>query len=144
MTDLKPEDLVKLREIAEKATPGPWEHDPEWIQYPDMLRPSMNVYSRASGPDGRIICNADIWKHEPAGAHENAEFIAAFDPPTVLSLLADRARMEKALEEARKVITVVRRNIMVEVIGGNERFQGVPEILAEDIANITTALGASQ
>ena len=70
------------------------------------------------------------------------EFIGARED--FLSILADRARMEKALEEARKVITVVRRNIMVEVIGGNERFQGVPEILAEDIAIITAALGASQ
>lgn len=59
------------------------------------------------------------------------------------ALLADNARMVKALEEARKVITVVRQNIMVEVIGGNQRFEGVPEILAKDIANINQALSGA-
>lgn len=92
MTDLKPEDLVKLREIAEKATPGTWtarEYEPShsdggsrWI-------------CADEANDGRGANLAD--DVEP----EDAEFIAAFNPQVCLSLLADRARMEKALEEIR-------------------------------------------
>lgn len=66
MTDLKPEDLAKLREIAEKA--------------------------QAACPNWHHIGMSDPF----------AIYVNAFRPELVLSLLADRARMEKALERIER------------------------------------------
>jgi hypothetical protein len=104
MTDtLKPAelDLEALKKVALEATPGPWTLDEEWIQYEGMLRPSHNIYSAAPSPDGRIICNVDIWRHDPEGTHENARHIATFSPATVLSLLTRIEALEAERDEAR-------------------------------------------
>jgi hypothetical protein len=103
MTDtLKPAelDLEALKKVALEATPGPWTLDEEWIQYEGMLRPSHNIYSAAPSPDGRIICNVDIWRHDPEGTHENARHIATFSPATALSLLT---RIEALEAEVRRL-----------------------------------------
>jgi len=74
MTDLKPEDLVKLREIAEKA--------------------------QAACPNWHHIGMSDPF----------AIYVNAFRPELVLSLLADRARMEKALDHALAALVNVTVN----------------------------------
>jgi len=79
-------DFVKLREIAEKATPGPWSHDRA-----DDPSASFEVF----GHDGSDFEN---FVADCRTGRDDAEFIATFDPPTVLSLIADRARMEKAAQ----------------------------------------------
>lgn len=97
MTDLKPEDLVKLREIAEKA-PG----QDGWGLFAKGATLSISRNGAApsqsidmvhwSGFDGSSL-------RVKADRKALAKHIATFDPPTVLSLLADRARMEKALRD---------------------------------------------
>lgn len=98
MTDLKPEDLVKLREIAEKATPGPWSHDRA-----DDPSASFEVFGHDGSDYENFVADCRI-------GQANAEFIATFDPPMVLSLLADRARMEKALDHALAALVNVTVN----------------------------------
>lgn len=121
MTDLKPEDLVKLREIAEKATPGPWSHDKA-----DDPSASFEVF----GHDGSDFEN---FVADCRTGRDDAEFIATFDPPTVLSLLADRARMEKALREAERELAFAVEH-MGRKGGGYERA----------LVSVRQALGASQ
>lgn len=67
MTDLKPEDLVKLREIAQESA-----------DYRDRIR----AQGFEPGPDAVM-----------------GRFEVSFTPEVCLSLLADRARMEKALRD---------------------------------------------
>ena len=93
MTD----DLSALKALAEKATPGEWEfsaRDEGWatVDIPD-------------GPDDTMQL---AW-HEGGGItamdSANAEFIAAFDPPTVLALIA---RLEEAEGRVGNVAAEVR------------------------------------
>lgn len=94
MSDL---DLAALRAVADVATPGPWEHNHEGLQGGEVIR-------AAAGRVARVYANT--WpQHLPDC--ENAAFIAAFDPPTVLALLdrleaaearlASRYRLNEAL-----------------------------------------------
>ena len=101
-------DFVKLREIAEKATPGPWSNDRA-----DDPSASFEVF----GHDGSDYEN---FVADCRTGRADAEFIATFDPPTVLSLLADRARMEKALREAEEVLALVEQPRMVDPDYGDE------------------------
>lgn len=74
-------DLIRLREIANAATPGPWEYE-----------------AGGESECGEPSCCSDYWDERVWGggfvlleSHlldpENAQHIAAFDPPTVLALL---------------------------------------------------------
>ena len=70
----------ELRAIAEAATPGPWTYDPT-SDVTEIWAGEMNV--------------ADVWADLNSGSiteaqrRSNGFFIATFDPPTVLRLLAD-------------------------------------------------------
>lgn len=79
--------LRELKEIAEKATPGPWEQDVDTVWADDC--------------DHHPILGPDYANHTCRSGEQtvaNAAHIATFDPPTVLSLLSD-------LERARSLVT---------------------------------------
>ena len=91
MTTLKAEDLAKLRELAQKATPGPWMR----------LFGERTVYDRMEdGCRGNAIVRADLGFSETDA--ENLDFIAAANPATILALL-DTARAE-GMEAAASVL----------------------------------------
>ena len=71
-------DFDKLQEIAEAANSGvrPWEWRTNAKGYPQQIIRQGDAALIAETYDG------------PQHAPRNAEFIAAFDPPTVLALLA--------------------------------------------------------
>lgn len=129
MTDLKPEDLVKLREIAEKA-PG----QDGWGLFAKGATLSISRNGAApsqsidmvhwSGFDGSSL-------RVKADRKALAKHIATFDPPTVLSLLADRARMEKALRETN--------DALLNAAAALEQLQESSENGAESIKTIGTA-----
>ena len=87
----------ELRAIAEAATPGPWTYDPT-SDVTEIWAGEMNV--------------ADVWADLNSGSiteaqrRSNGFFIATFDPPTVLRLLADleaaEARVGWIEQEARR------------------------------------------
>lgn len=82
MTDL---DLNHLREIAEYATPGPWE----------------NVSSERTMNDRSEWRIGDSHKPKVLSAvmrAADAEHIAAFDPPTVLAMINEIERLHNASE----------------------------------------------
>ena len=91
MTDLSTEALLARRELAKKATPGPWKTEPRKLYVFTTNDEKMIAELRISGGD-------IPWSEVQA----NARYIAANDPPTVLAdideilrLRADVARLER-------------------------------------------------
>lgn len=90
MTDL---DLTKLREIAEAATPGPWEAG--MTTFGDPRDGATHACVRVEGAHwtdhlavGEGCAEADL----------NMAHIAAFDPPTVIALIDEIGRLHNASE----------------------------------------------
>jgi hypothetical protein len=79
-----PIDIEKLRQLAEAATPGPWE-----VSDDDMFSP---IEVTSDGP-GRDICCLDTYDHRPDERANDAAFIAAANPQTVLALLDEIERL---------------------------------------------------
>lgn len=92
-------DTEKLRVIAGQATGGPWRQvtNKTW---------GDSGYVRAPGPafGEKAISVAYASYSNPGCSHEsasrNAEYIATFDPPTVLELLAEVEQLRAALDLA--------------------------------------------
>ena len=94
MTEL---DLTKLREIAEAATPGPWEsvvstYSSEYGDYKGARIPGV----------AEEISDYYIGTVPPLYV-DDAAHIAAFDPPTALLLIDEIERLRTALIELRRV-----------------------------------------
>lgn len=96
------EELDRLEALAKEATPGPWavrsqEYDDwGWVRASDLFCVAL---ARAGGPadhDAHRVAGTDPYAH-------NAAHIAAFDPPTVLRLIA-AARLALPPQAAPRVV----------------------------------------
>ena len=77
-------DTTKLRELAQKATPGPWT---QW---------EGRGWVHAGTPEANgQICRTDCGDFSDAQEIKNAEYIAAANPATVLALLDELDRLRK-------------------------------------------------
>lgn len=88
-----PLDIKKYREIAEKATPGPW------VQNFTVVEMPINQQSLYQRP----VCHCAVENPCQTGPsspnpHGNAEFIATFNPETVLRLLDTIEKYEAVLK----------------------------------------------
>jgi hypothetical protein len=92
-------EIERLREVARAATPGPWLWCP-WDLHPTQRRVTVAVFNEAED----LV--ADV---RPEGERErdmaDAEYIATFDPPTVLALLDRLEAAEGAVERVRAILT---------------------------------------
>lgn len=88
------EKLAKLREIASKATPGGWEYNPHSQGNPQDGPQEHLIWTESESDDARVKFHIASTDYDETG-YRDAEHIAAFDPDTVLALLAE-------LEEYRK------------------------------------------
>lgn len=100
---MKPEQLDEIERVAKAATPGPW----QWIN-PENDRPRQSGEWRSSlrtveefptisvGSLPKFIVEADEIYGENMDA--NAAFIAAANPTTVLSLIAEVKRLREDAE----------------------------------------------
>lgn len=95
-------DLTKLRKIAEAATPGPWATETE-SGVPANTSSGYAVYGEEN--QERDDLPGITGYHDESTSAENARHIAAFDPPTVLALLAE-------LDQARTTIRAMRLEAM--------------------------------
>ena len=86
MTDLSPDALKRLRAIAEAATPGPWSRD----TFGCVSASRRNRTIAMPGNGFRASAQDDT----------DARFIATFDPPTVLALLAEVERLRQQMKDA--------------------------------------------
>lgn len=96
-------DLDALETLAQEATPGPWNYDPE-----------DGGVDRLEDDEGEIVVAGWVigtfWPHggptrqlllEPA----DAEFIAAANPATVLALIADLRRAQETIDQIEDFVT---------------------------------------
>lgn len=102
------EDLNKLRELAEAATPGPWTNTPAHSigfksPMPDFHKAHIHVGPRDNYGNAlacAIMGGPGATGSSAAEVDANAAFIAAFNPATALSLLS---RLQAAEERAEKL-----------------------------------------
>ena len=97
---LTAEDLARLREIAEKATPGPWS-DFDSKCYPSDPDDG-DAYVFATDKKG---CVDQIAQYM---LDADARFVAAFDPTAVLALISQVEQLTKERDEARKELAECR------------------------------------
>lgn len=83
-------DMVKLGELAKAATPGPWQFE---------KRTATALLYAGLGNH-----RANVFNNDELGADfEDAKFIAAANPATVLDLLAEIERLNGLLNEAGRI-----------------------------------------
>jgi len=91
-------DTKHLRELLEKATPGPWSAigSAGYVQAGEG-HPRHNILAVAYGHDGNHQINAP-------GARENGEYIAAANPATVSALLDEIERKDAEIARLREAL----------------------------------------
>lgn len=87
-------DLKKLRELAENATPGPWED-----YYETGIRPCVMAYDENDKGLRSVRAYVADTQFSPDRA-----YIAAANPETVLALIDRIEKLEAQLKEANEVI----------------------------------------
>lgn len=88
-------DLDALEATAKAATPGPWRWDEDFGENGDTgLALTNDARAEVVGAYNWHCCS---FRDDPTVEDNDAEHIAAFDPPTVLELIAK-------LREAREVL----------------------------------------
>jgi hypothetical protein len=94
---------AELRALAEKATPGPWQRS--------GVRQNVTENCIMVGPDNFLIVAIPHGAHpnDHAGAFNDAGFIAACDPQTILALLDAPAPDEAAIRVAQ--VAALRRGL---------------------------------
>lgn len=88
-------DLDALERIAQAATPGPWEAGDVWV-FTDPIYPDDR---RLSNVLGMKYADEERAHAEHARGLRNAEHIAAFDPSTVLALIARVRELEAIVND---------------------------------------------
>jgi len=100
------DDTARLRELALKATPGPWKL--LWPEYdPEHKHPEFTNIWQWQEESGRCIC--DFPKLVPEARSEQAataEFIAACDPQTIVALLDRLAAAESERNGAKAFVKI--------------------------------------
>lgn len=120
-------DLSRLREVAEKATPGPW-----WVENQNEGEPMEYgpLWTVGSGPhepgDDDWIIRLDV------GHKDDADFIAAFDPNTVKALLR--------VVEAASDIVKMERGAVVEKTVSPETFKTTMPMLVAALRDALASL----
>lgn len=87
------EELAKLREIAEAATPGPW------ISPWHLECENAEEYGFYAANGEKVVGLFWFDGYHLECSEENARHIATFDPPTVLALLDEIERLRRAVEQ---------------------------------------------
>jgi len=104
-------DTTKLRELAQNATPGPW----EWCHWDND---SFEIVSGGFDSDGRVIGSTvvqpDASDEEGYGGvkrREDADYISAANPATVLALLDELTRTQGSVAIASAALSAAEREV---------------------------------
>ena len=110
-------DTTKLRELAQKATPGPWT---QWNGHGWVSAgiPESNTKGSMIGAGGQI-CETECDDFSDAQNRRNAAYIAAANPATVLQLLDEIDRLQvneffqpdQTLEHAKERIDALEQQL---------------------------------
>ena len=143
MTDLTPEKLAGLRAVAEAAFPVE-----DWAIWSDLKEGGFVQVGNAQGviPEGQFVTAEDAEPNPVAKAYtpELGAHIAAFDPPTVLSLIS---ALEAKTAEAQRIPLYAMLDVFHAVTGtshpGWDRFyekHGYAESWARVLAMVRDAV----
>lgn len=102
------DELARLREIATKATPGPWSwYTPDKGYLADyVITEHPDFQPDKKRPFRHLIAETEC---KDSTRSANSAHIAAFDPPTVLALLDDLENAQNRLYEASAYVEMAAR-----------------------------------
>ena len=102
-------DLDALETLARKATPGPWQSLTTGVRYGDhwYIADDGESIAYATKNDG---------DHDDK-CRENAKFIAAANPFTVLTLIADLRRAQECIDATKNMLGDEKRNPAMRLLG---------------------------
>jgi hypothetical protein len=102
-------DTTKLRELAQKATPGPWTQweGRGWVH---AGTPEASAAGYLAGTYGQI-CRTGCDDFSDAQEIKNAEYIAAANPATVLALLDELDRTKGTVAIAGAALSAAEREL---------------------------------
>ncbi|HBO0952576.1 TPA: ead/Ea22-like family protein [Pseudomonas aeruginosa] len=117
-------DHAELRRVAKAATPGPWSCNRHWAI---VGGPTLEFTNGAAQQQIAMAC-WQSWMHEEE-LRNNAEFIAANNPKTVLALLDEIDRLKAENDALRGALQAVEAEV-----DGNIR------PLTRDLVNMVSGL----
>ncbi|MEE2492734.1 ead/Ea22-like family protein [Pseudomonas aeruginosa] len=82
-------DLTKLKELAERATPGPW--SAAWEEGDDTAWP--NLFPVIQAGNGEVVIGNEGFYTDLEQDKANATFCAAANPQAILGLIAEVERL---------------------------------------------------
>ncbi len=102
-------DTTQLRELAQKASPGPWTQweGRGWVH---AGTPEANEKGYMAGTHGQV-CRTDCGDFSDAKEIKNAEYIAAANPATVLALLDELDRTKGSVAIAGAALSAAEREL---------------------------------
>ncbi|HEJ3436092.1 TPA: ead/Ea22-like family protein [Pseudomonas aeruginosa] len=92
-------DHAELRRVAKAATPGPWSCNRHWAI---VGGPTLEFTNGAAQQQIAMAC-WQSWMHEEE-LRNNAEFIAANNPKTVLALLDEIDRLKAEIDQCASTL----------------------------------------
>lgn len=114
-------DHAELRRLAKAATPGPWSCNRHWAI---VGGPTLEFTNGAAQQQIAMAC-WQSWMHEEE-LRNNAEFIAANNPKTVLALLDEIDRLKAENEVLRGALKPFAEFERVRsAMGGNAPREGI-------------------
>lgn len=88
-------DLTKLKELAERATPGPW--SAVWEEGDDTAWP--NLFPVIQDENGETVIGNEGFYSDLEQDKANAQFCAAANPQAILGLIAEVERLRESLDD---------------------------------------------
>ncbi|HCF3534156.1 TPA: ead/Ea22-like family protein [Pseudomonas aeruginosa] len=96
-------DTKKLKELAERATPGPW--SAAWEEVDDTAWP--NLFPVIQAGNGEVVIGNEGFYTDLEQDKANATFCAAANPQAILALLDEIDRLKSENEELRGALQAV-------------------------------------
>lgn len=96
-------DTNKLKELAERATPGPW--SAAWEEGDDTAWP--NLFPVIQAGNGEVVIGNEGFYTDLEQDKANATFCATANPKTVLAMLDEIDRLKAENEELRGALQAV-------------------------------------
>lgn len=113
-SNISDERLAELRRVAGAAAPGPW-----FVEYQEADG-WTSVYGQPYDADGQLVLTPEVATTEGEPDSESRH-IAAFDPPTVLALLAELAEYRQRDRVLATAASIAERNKeLLERLGGDD------------------------
>ncbi|HHM4713607.1 TPA: ead/Ea22-like family protein [Pseudomonas aeruginosa] len=130
-------DTKKLKELAERATPGPW--SAAWEEGDDTAWP--NLFPVIQAGNGEVVIGNEGFYTDLEQDKANATFCAAANPQAILGLIDEVERLEEELSQCASALPGT--YYMDPPDGGNVSIPEQIRRMAKDAARYRWLRGAS-